>query len=178
MFRTITEATGLVGVALLAGCDIEDAEPGPSRADEGVAEPYDFTVELGGATSAEAVTQAILAAAREPVADACAGDPGAAVRIFSALAAGGYADVSCEDILDGTAEASAAPAGGDGQVGVARQPLGPISALACAAFVGGTSAFLRYGLCPRGRTERDRTRCNDVGLWGGIGLGIMCAIPF
>ncbi len=56
------------------------------------------------------------------------------------------------------------------------QQKGIISTVAC--FAGGAAAFLgtRYGICPHGATEQDRTNCNDVGGWGSLGLGFVCGL--
>jgi hypothetical protein len=66
----------------------------------------------------------------------------------------------------------------DGPIGEAQQKLGPISFLMCGLFAGGTALYTRYALCPHATTEEDRSNCNDVGLWGGVGIGILCSLPF
>ncbi len=63
-------------------------------------------------------------------------------------------------------------------IGQTQQEIGPISLVACALGTIGTSLFTRYALCPHGTTARDRANCNDVGLWGGTGLTIVCTLPF
>jgi hypothetical protein len=80
----------------------------------------------------------------------------------------------------GTGEASAALVSDeeDGPTGEARQPIGPISIWACAIASIGTGLFTYYALCPQGRTERARRRCDKTGLWGSAGITLLCAIPF
>jgi hypothetical protein len=183
MLGTITTAAVLACGAMLTGCaadttTLDTADHGPVTAEQGDA-PQTFEVRLGSDTTAEAAIPAIVEAGHAQLVAACASTRDATLRFLNPLASGDYADVACSAILDGgesigqTSEALSS-AEHIGQV----QQKGVISTVAC--FAGGTAAFLgtRYGICPHGRTERDRTNCNDVGGWGGAGLGFVCALTF
>jgi hypothetical protein len=65
----------------------------------------------------------------------------------------------------------------DRPIGEAQQRIAPISTLACGIAGIGTTLFTRYALCPRGRTERARRNCEDVGIGGTIAIGVLCMVP-
>jgi hypothetical protein len=59
------------------------------------------------------------------------------------------------------------------------QQVGIITTVAC--FAAGAATFLgtRYGICEHGggpgaAGDRRRAQCNDIGSWGGLGLGFVC----
>jgi hypothetical protein len=61
------------------------------------------------------------------------------------------------------------------------QQKGIITTVAC--FAAATTVFLgtRYGVCeygggPGAEGDRRRAVCNDVGNWGQVGLGFVCAL--
>jgi hypothetical protein len=149
--------------------------------DAGEAEaPESFTVQLAPSATEEQATLEIVTAARSRLIDACATQPMASVRIVHPLASG-WMDVPCASVLAGdgpTGAASAALVSDEEAVGEARQPIGPISVWACVIGGAATTLFTRYALCPRGRTERARRNCEDTGLWGTIGISVICALPF
>ena len=132
------------------------------------------------APTAEDVIPAILAVGHAQLVIACEQTPEASVRILNPLASGDYADVACSSILEGTRQTSDALTSDekDGPIGTTQQKFGPISLLACGIGTIGTALFTRYALCPGAPTERDRTSCNDVGLWGGTALTVVCTLPF
>jgi hypothetical protein len=167
--------------SLLLGLTL--AGSGCGSADEPTAKPTidlvasnSFELTLRDTTTAEAVIAAIVEAGRDQLATACEAYPGGSVRIFNPLASGRYEDIACSTILDveeSVGQSQKALTCGEEHIGQVQQK-GIISTVAC--FAGGTAAFLgtRYGICPHGRTEQDRTNCNDVGGWGGVGLGFVC----
>ncbi|WP_437593362.1 hypothetical protein [Sorangium sp. So ce1000] len=163
----------LVGVQA-CGVPQEPSDADRDGTEDVEATPESFYVGLNPATTAESTIPQILKAGRPQLAAACADRPEASIRIFNPVDPGAYEDVSCASILYGSAaadEASYEP------IGEVQQGIGPISFLMCGLFATGSTVFLRYALCPRGRTERDRTRCNDTGLWGGVAMGVLCAVP-
>lgn len=136
--------------------------------------------ELNLAPEEPAIPQ-IVATGRPELAAACADSLGAAIRIFDPLDPGAYADVPCVSMLDDAAaqDESAMPVSdGDGPTGEAHQRIGPISFLMCGLYAGGSLLTLRYAVCPRARTARARQQCDDTGLWGGVAMGLLCAVPF
>lgn len=184
------KAISLTCLVLLSGAlgcvaDVAPSETGdygPTPAEQ-TAEGQSFKVQLPRDVMMESVVPAIVAAGHAQLAVACASTPEASIRIMHPLASGSFEDVSCASILSGdesTVETSAALSSAEhlGQV----QQKGVISTVAC--FAGGAATFLvpRYGICPHGATEKIRTDCNDVGSWGGLGIGFLCAltviIPF
>jgi hypothetical protein len=177
---------GVIVAAALIGCggEEESSELGtPYGRDEADNASQSFAVRLDRATTEENVIPRILAAGHDQLVAACEAKPAASVRILNPLASEEYADVSCASVLgDGstTGEARAALVTDeiDGPIGEAQQRIGPISALACGIAGIGTTLFTRYALCPQGRTERARRNCEDAGIWGTIGIGVLCMIPF
>ena len=144
-------------------------------------EGQSFEVQFPFDVTTESVIAAIVAAGHDELAAACESTPIAAIRILNPLASGEYSDVPCAAILgeEEMVETSAAlTSHADGPIGQTQQKIGPISLLACAIGSAGTGMFTRYALCPHGRTERDRTKCNDVGLWGSAGITFICTLPF
>jgi len=166
--------SGVLGCAAdVAPTDTGDL--GPALA-EPTAEGQSFAVQLPRDVTMESVIPAIVAAGHDELAAACAVTPGASIRILNPLASGTFEDVSCTTILDGgksVEQASQAITSGGERIGQVQQQ-GVITTVAC--FAGGAAAFLvpRYGICPHGRTEQDRTNCNDAGGWGGLGIGLLC----
>lgn len=143
-----------------------------------------FEVQFEPAAQAEEAIPAIVEAGRDKLASACSGTPDASIRIMNPLASGAFEDVPCATILGGgesAEQSSEALTRGGERIGQAQQK-GVITTVAC--FAGAATVFLgtRYGVCPHGRTEQDRTNCNDAGNWGQAGLGFLCAltaiIPF
>jgi hypothetical protein len=171
------------------------ADPDGARADEptsNIEASNVFVAPTPPTTTAETIIAQIVEAGREQLAAACVAYPGASVRIFNPLASGDHADVPCSMILDGgesLGQSSEALTSGGEHIGQTQQ-WGIISTVAC--FAGGAAAFFgtRYGICNyqggakagERATERDRANCNDVGGWGGLGIGFICAltaiIPF
>lgn len=178
----MTSRTFLVmaALAVVPGCGGAEQSSDAERHDIA---PQSFVVELDRATTAEDAIPQILRAGRPQLATVCEEQPDASVRIFNPLASEAYTDVSCASVLDGssaTGEASAAlhTDEKDGPTDEARQEIGPISFLMCGLFTGGTLLTTRYAICPRARNARSRQNCDDVGLWGGIAMGVVCSIPF
>ena len=138
---------------------------------------------------AETVIPLIVEAGREQLATACVANPGASVRILDPLASGSYEDIACSTLLDGgesVGQTSDALMSGGEHIGQVQQK-GIITTVAC--FAGATTVFLgtRYGVCkygggPGAEGDRRRADCNDIGSWGEVGLGFVCAltgvIPF
>jgi hypothetical protein len=179
MLKTFSLAClGLLCSGVL-GCAAEvaptaTADPAPALA-QSPAEGQSFAVQLPQDVPTESVIPAIVGAGQDKLAAVCASTPGAAIRVLNPLASGAFEDVSCASILAGagTAETSAALSSPEhiGQV----QQKGLITTVAC--FAGSAATFLvpRYGICPHGATEQIRTDCNDVGGWGSLGIGLLCA---
>ena len=178
MVRTVTAAVVPAWMVVFTGCAADTAtldttarDPPAERADT----PQTFYVWLRGDMTAENAVSAIVAAGRDQLAGACESAPDSSLRILNPLASGDYADVACSSILDGdTGQTSEALASVEhiGQV----QQKGVISTVAC--FAAATTVFVgtRYGVCARGKTEKIRTDCNDVGSWGNVGLGFVCGL--
>jgi hypothetical protein len=185
MNRKIATAGVIMAVAAVGcrGAD-ESGESGtPYSVDEADNAPPSFAVRLDRATTVENVIPQILAAGHDQLVAACEAKLAASVRVLNPLASEEYADVSCASVLgddSATGEARAALVTDeiDGPIGEAQQRIGPISLMACGIAGIGTTLFTRYALCPRGRTERDRRNCEDAGIWGTIGIGVLCMIPF
>ena len=162
------------------------AVAGPARgeADEPTSNPEAskaFVALTLPTTTAETVIPQIVEAGREQLAAACVINPGASVRIINPLASGVYTDVPCSTILDGgesVGQTSEALKSGGEHIGQTQQK-GVITTVAC--FAAGTALFLgtRYGVCeygggPGAEGDRRRANCNDIGSWGGVGLGFVC----
>lgn len=165
-----------------SGCDSADEPTAKPTIDLVASNSFELTL-LDNAT-AETVIPAIVEAGRDQLSTACEAYPRASVRIFNPLVSGSYEDVTCSTILDGeesVGQSSEALTSSGENIGHVQQK-GIISTVAC--FAGGAAAFLvpRYGICPHGRTEQDRSNCNDVSGWGSLGLGFVCGltaiIPF
>lgn len=178
--------TGVILALAAVGCEgaDESGESGtPYSVDKPDNAPRSFAVRLDRATTVENVIPQILAAGQDQLVAACEAKPTASVRILNPLVSEEYSDVSCASMLgddSATGEARAALVTDeiDGQSGEAQQRVGPLSLMVCGIAGIGTSLFTRYALCPQGRTERDRRNCEDAGLWGTIGIGVLCMIPF
>ncbi|WP_437605052.1 hypothetical protein WMF20_28165 [Sorangium sp. So ce834] len=177
--------TGItVAVAALMGAPACGAAGEPSAAGEkGGAEEAGLSTrhfELSLDPEEPAIPQ-IVAAGRHELAAACADRPEAAVRIFDPLDPGAYADVPCTSVLDDAAaqDENAMPVSeGDEPTGGVQQAIGPICLLMCGLYAGGSLLTLRYAVSPRARTARARQQCDDTGLWGGVAMGLLCAVPF
>jgi hypothetical protein len=140
------------------------------------AEPQFFAVELNRSTTAPDPIQQIIDAGRPEIAESCASNPTATVRVFSPIASGAYSDVSCASILEA---AAATPSNeNEERIGEARGALGPITFLMCGIFAAGSTLFMTYGICPHARNPRDRRNCEHVSNFGSAAMTIMCAIPF
>ena len=189
MLRTIPITGMLVCGAMLTGCVgvadtlSQDKEPASNEAGQADTSPQVFTLRVDGSTTEKNITPALLASAHDKLLAACEATPNKAVRVFNPLASGVYADVPCSALLAGD-EAIGETSGvlinreSDGPIGQAQQKIGPISFLMCGLFLGGSTLFLDKVMCPRARTEEDRRSCSNVGLGGGIALGVLCSIPF
>lgn len=185
MNRKIATA-GIAALVAVAGCGgSEESNAGgvPHGEEQAATAPQDFTVELDRSTTAESVIPQIVTAGHDQLVAACEAKSAASVRILNPLASEEYADVSCASVLGddrvtGEARAALVTDEIDGPIGEAQQRIGPISLMACGIAGIGTSLFTRYALCPRGRTERARRSCEDAGLWGTVGIGVICMIPF
>ena len=187
MLRIMPIAAMLACGAVLTGCAADtmtaDHEPADNRAGQADTPQQVFILRMDSGTTAESITPALLASAHDKLLAVCEATPDKAVRIFNPLASGAYADVPCSALLAGdeaTGETSGAFTGreSDGPIGQTQQKIGPISFLMCGPFLGGSTLFLDKVMCPRAQTEQDRRNCSNVGLGGGIALGILCSIPF
>lgn len=168
----------LIGAPACGTADEPNAAGEEGGAEEAGLPPRRFELNL---VPEEPAIPQMVATGRPELAAACADSPGAAIRIFDPLDPGAYADVPCVSMLD-DAEAqdeSAMPVSdGDDPTGDAHQRIGPISFLMCGLYAGGSLLTLRYAVCPRARTARARQQCDDTGLWGGVAMGLLCAVPF
>lgn len=175
--RYLLVSTPLLVVLALAG-------PARAGADEPTTNPEAskaFVVLVPPTTTAETVIPQIVEAGREQLAAACVTSPGATARIINPLASGDHADVPCSTILDegeSVGQPSEALTSGGEHLGQTQQK-GVITTVAC--FAAGTTLFLgtRYGVCeygggPGAEGDRRRADCNDIGSWGGVGLGFVC----
>ena len=187
MLRTIPITGMLAWGAMLTGCVADtrsqDKEPASNQAGQADTSPEVFTLRLDSSMTAETITPVLLASAQDKLLAACEATPDKAVRVFNPLASGVYVDVPCSVLLAGdeaTGETSGALTSreSDGPIGQAQQKIGPISFLMCGLFLGGSTLFLDKVMCPRAQTEEARKNCSNVGLGGGIALGILCSIPF
>lgn len=184
MWRTLTLAGVLVCGAMLTGCaadttPLETFGQGAAPTAQTEAAPRTFKVQLRGGTTAETVIPAILASGHDQLAAACAGGQGeGSIRIFNPLDSRETIDVACSEILDGTAETSAALTSNvDGPIGTARQKWSPFGLVCSALLLGATLAWnWPWGQegCNSPSAENP-TGCKVVTGLGGGGLGLLCA---
>jgi hypothetical protein len=144
MLKTISLLGSAVLLAAVVGCaadvaplDTGDHGPAPG-AEQASSAPQSFSVQLRGATTAETVIPALVAA--------CESTPGASVRVVNPLASGEFADVSCAAILGGAelaGESQQALTSGpsDGPIGEAQQSITPVAPIICglAALIAATA---------------------------------------
>jgi hypothetical protein len=184
----IIPITAMLGCgAVLTACAADTMTPGQEPADNRAGQadtsPQVFTLRVDSSTTAETITPVLLASAHDKLLAACAATPDKAVRVFNPLASGAYEDVPCSALLADSKETEETSGvltsrESDGPIRQAQQKIGPISFLMCGLFLGASTLLLDKVMCPRAQTEEARKNCSNVGLGGGIALGILCSIPF
>jgi hypothetical protein len=183
VFRSITVAGALACGAMLTGCaadttTLDTSNQGATPAEQAEVAAPSFMIWVRGDTTPETAIPAILAAAHDQLAVACAGKPGTSVRIHNPFLSEAYADVLCSTFLDGTGEAnSALTSDVDGPIGTVQQNWSPFG-LACSALMFGASLAWNWPWGQEGCNApgaHNPTACRALTGIGVGGLGLLCA---